>query len=146
MEKIAYGNQSKKGLDSTWKIPSRIEMDLDGLKQNMLCRNILPYICTVPVDWPSTWVKLWCTALASKSTPTGNKNIPLPFISWKKIYFPKSTRVLHGGWDSVCSEGTPDQKIWWHLFRKCLAHRLNNKYHNFHFINFIIAFTSSTRA
>ena len=47
-----------KGLDSKWKIPFRFEMDLNGLKQNILCRNILPYICTVPVDWSSTWIKL----------------------------------------------------------------------------------------
>ena len=31
-------------------------------------------------------------------------------------------------------------------FRKCLACRLTFKYHNFHFIYFDIAFTSSTRA
>ena len=57
-KKIAYVGINPKGLDSKWKIPPRLEMDLNGLKQNILCRNILPYICTVPVDCPSMWVKL----------------------------------------------------------------------------------------
>ena len=43
-KKIAYGGINPKRLDSKWKIPFRFEMDLNGLKQNVLCRNILPYI------------------------------------------------------------------------------------------------------
>jgi hypothetical protein len=33
-----------KGLDSEWKIPFGFEMDSNGLKQNGLSRNVLPYI------------------------------------------------------------------------------------------------------
>ena len=43
-KKIAYVGINPKGLDSEWKIPFRFEMDPNGVKQNELSRNILPYI------------------------------------------------------------------------------------------------------
>eukprot|EP00957_Ditylum_brightwellii_P119077 9082443-Ditylum_brightwellii.AAC.1 len=49
-----------------------------------------------------------CGLATASSTPIGNKDIPLPVISCKKICFPKLNRVLHGGFGSVCSKGSSE--------------------------------------